>query len=300
MLSRSVTRFSPRLLAASLATCLLSICITATSSEQWPSTGVHSPSYVRIRNALIEETQLEFIDTPLHEVVAFLSDQHDIPIELDAAAMDDIGVGSDTPTTRTLTGISLGSALKLLLNQLGMTYTIENGVLMLTTEDAAARRPEIRIYNVGRLLGDDRDATNLASTVIQVLHPGDTIGVQDTSVQGAGGFFAVQDQPGQQGTFPGNASGTIVTPTAAGPTPGMRIIPFRQLLIVRHTTVGQEQVAAFLADLAAALDEAASQRPTRSKAPQNDPFGPAAQEDPFGGPSKNPTGAGGEGGDPFS
>jgi hypothetical protein len=267
MFSRFTSKLLRRLLAVSLATCLLSVSGTLRASEQWPSVGVHSSSYVRIRHVLMEETVMEFIETPLDQVVDFLKDLHDIPIGLDTVAMDDVGLGTDTPVTVNLKGISLRSALQILLNPLEMTYTIENEILMLTTRDMAAQRPEIRIYNVSRLIGDDGDATNLAMTLVQALH------ATGPPVVGGGGFFDVQDD-----RVPGTGQGGMAIRGI-----GLRIIPFRRLLIVRHTTVGQDEVARLLADLAAALQEGTDQRPARAKRSKEDPFGSGPQQDPFGG-----------------
>ena len=73
-----------------------------------------------------EDTRLEFIETPLSSVIDFLKDQHDINIELDTKALDDIGVGTDTPITRNLKGISLRSALKADVKDLGLTYIVRD------------------------------------------------------------------------------------------------------------------------------------------------------------------------------
>jgi hypothetical protein len=58
-------------------------------------------------------------------------------------------------------------------------------------------------------------------------------------------MFAVQD--GQGGGYGGMGGIPINPPTQ------FRVIPFQQLLIVRHTTTGQEQVAKLLAAIAAAM-----------------------------------------------
>ena len=43
---------------------------------------------------------LEFNDAPLSEVVDYLKTANNIPIMIDKKALDDVGLGSDTPRDR--------------------------------------------------------------------------------------------------------------------------------------------------------------------------------------------------------
>ncbi len=56
----------------------------------------------RIREALDEPTQTEFVDTPLKDVVDYLKDLHHVEIQLDGPAMQEAGVEESTPLTRNL------------------------------------------------------------------------------------------------------------------------------------------------------------------------------------------------------
>lgn len=106
----------------------------------------------KIETALAGPTQLEFIDTPLHEVVGFLRAHHRIEIQIDRRALDDMGVGTDTPITIDVKGISLRSALRLLLRELDLAYVIQDEVLLITTPEEAECRLTTKIYPVGDLL----------------------------------------------------------------------------------------------------------------------------------------------------
>ena len=106
----------------------------------------------KIAAALNDDTRLEFIETPLEDVVAFLRDQHGIPIEIDKKALDNVGVGTDTPVTRNLKGISLRSALRLILKDLGLTYIIRDEVLLITSSEEAEKELVTRVYPVGDLV----------------------------------------------------------------------------------------------------------------------------------------------------
>ncbi len=145
---------------------------------QWAQAQQHWPSYLvgesrasenKIRATLDQETSLEFIETPLQDVVDYLKDRHNIEIQVDHRALESLGLGSDTPITRNLKGITLGSALRLMLSDLGLTYVIADEVLMITSPEEAEKHLEIRLYNVGELLAGNETADYLAQTIQMAL-----------------------------------------------------------------------------------------------------------------------------------
>ncbi len=112
------------------------------------------PAEARIEKELGEPTTMEFVDTPLQDAIDYLKDVHNIEIQLEKTALEEAGVGSDTPVTRTLKGISLRSALRLLLADLPtpLTYVIEDEVLKITTVDKAAAKLVVKAYPVADLV----------------------------------------------------------------------------------------------------------------------------------------------------
>src|SRR5262245_51706518 len=95
------------------------------------------PRNASIRAALDEKTDIKFIETPFSGVIDDLQNRHGIEIELDLRALDDANIPRDTPVTRSIKGVTLRSALHLLLDDLDLTYAVHNGVLMVTTEAEA-------------------------------------------------------------------------------------------------------------------------------------------------------------------
>ncbi len=91
------------------------------------------------------------------DLVDHLKKYHKIEIQLDNKAMDESGIGTDTPVTKSLKGVNLKAALRLLLHELNMTYVVENDVLLLTTNEAAETKLATRIYPVGDILDKYRD-----------------------------------------------------------------------------------------------------------------------------------------------
>jgi hypothetical protein len=107
----------------------------------------------RIRQALAERTEFNFFESPLEEIVDDIATLHEIEIYFDRRALERKGIGTDTPVTLDLSGITLKSALRLLLRDLGLDYIVADEVLTITTRDVAQTRVETRVYNARRLSG---------------------------------------------------------------------------------------------------------------------------------------------------
>jgi len=155
---------------------------------------------------LDEDTRLEFIETPLDQICAFLTDMHQIPIQIDTPALNEAGLDSDVPVTRNLKGITLGSALNLILEEHELSWIVRNEVLLITTAAAANARATVRVHNVSDLLGFGETADRVASTLESVL-----------------------------GGQPPEAGSAIV-----------RIVPFQQVIIVRSTEKGHREIESLL------------------------------------------------------
>ncbi len=113
-----------------------------------------SPAATKITAALQSATEIECKEAPLREVVEQLKKQHKIEIQLDYAALKEAGVDESAPITKNLKGISLSSALKLLLDELQLKYVVHNEVLLITSP-AKAESDEYmttRLYPVKDLI----------------------------------------------------------------------------------------------------------------------------------------------------
>ncbi len=77
------------------------------------------------------------METPLRDVIDYLKDVHHIEIQLDAAGLKDAGVEDTVLITKNIKGVSLRSALRLLLDELQLKYVIHNEVLLITSVSKA-------------------------------------------------------------------------------------------------------------------------------------------------------------------
>lgn len=96
------------------------------------------------RQALDQETECEFTDTPLKDVFRSLSIFHGVDISLNVNALEDAGIGGDEPVTVNLPEVRLSSALNLILQPLDLTWTVSEESIMITTvEDEKSRLSDI-------------------------------------------------------------------------------------------------------------------------------------------------------------
>lgn len=108
----------------------------------------------KIDDALNSTTQLDFNEAPLSDVIDYLKDTHKIEIQLDKRVLEDVSVTTDTPVTINLKGVTLKSALRLMLRNMQpeLTYMIKNEVLLITTPDIAGEELTTKVYPVADLV----------------------------------------------------------------------------------------------------------------------------------------------------
>ena len=133
----------------------------------------------KIHKALASPTQTDFVKLPLSDAVDYLASKHNIEIQLDTKALEELGVAADTPITRSVKGVSLRSALRLILEPLQLTYTIKNEVLLITSADKAKEALTTKVYPVGDLVipsrriggRDGADFESLIQLITSTLQP---------------------------------------------------------------------------------------------------------------------------------
>ena len=195
----------------------------------------------KIRITLTQPTTMEFVETPLQDAVDYLKDFHNIEIQLDGKALEEAGVGSDTPVTGTLKRVSLASALNLFLRQLDLTYVVRGGLLLITTPEAAANMIDVRVYNVGEVVPKDEDLEDLASILLLAVSPNGILNGVD--------LRHVAEQSG--------AVASDAPPKAKGHRPA-QIATYGNLLVVRASLAEQEEINKLLLEFQEKLKPAAA------------------------------------------
>lgn len=96
---------------------------------------------------------LNYVDVPLNQIMQGISDDYDIPIVFDRQALDSLAISEETEVSVNLRNISRRAAIELILRQVeDLTYLVDSGVVMITNEDEAQQRLEVRVYRIDDLL----------------------------------------------------------------------------------------------------------------------------------------------------
>jgi hypothetical protein len=132
----------------------------------------------RIETALGEVTSLQFTASPLSDVATYIRERHNVAIQLDTAALDTAGVTSDSPVTIDVEGVTLRSALNLMLKSIELTYCLQDGVLLITTPEEVDTRLVREVYDARHFLFStdelgrrERDADGLLEMVMSHVQP---------------------------------------------------------------------------------------------------------------------------------
>jgi hypothetical protein len=107
---------------------------------------------IELDNKLNGPANMEFIETPLKDVILYLQELHGIPFVLKVKKLEEAGIAPDKPITKNLKGVRLSTALELILEDLDLTYIVNDGLIMITSIDDAAAWTDIRIYDCRDLL----------------------------------------------------------------------------------------------------------------------------------------------------
>jgi hypothetical protein len=193
-----------------------------------------SPAEQRIREELDKPTDLEFNEVPLKDVVEYIKDKHGIELQLDERLLADAAVATDTPITLNLKGVSLRSAMRLMLGRLpgNPTFVVADEVLLITTREGAAERKVVRVYNVGDLVEARRNPQ------------GDPFGVPGAT--GGYGVPAASDSLSELA----NVIQQAIEPGTWTPERGCAVVPLvskdTPLLVVRHSRSAHDEIVELL------------------------------------------------------
>jgi hypothetical protein len=113
-----------------------------------------------VQEALLRPYEFRFArPTPLSEVAERLGRELAAPVVLDLAALDRLEIKPDETVTLELHGVRLKTGLKLLLDQVGMTYRVvaEDNLLVLTDQEGSEDPGERTMAEVRELHRDIHD-----------------------------------------------------------------------------------------------------------------------------------------------
>ncbi len=120
----------------------------------------------KILTTLSDTTEVAFTDTPLEEGLKYLEDLHSVAIWLDKESLTAVKQNTDLPINLQLSGVSLRSTLRLILEPLALTYIIESEVLKVTTQAMADKAIITRTYPVSDLFSTREESEELVESLV--------------------------------------------------------------------------------------------------------------------------------------
>jgi type II secretory pathway component GspD/PulD (secretin) len=169
-----------------------------------------------IERRLKAPINLNFKDTPLGQVIDDLHDLSGVNVVPDKAALEEAGISMDRPLSLKLEGVSMKSALNVLLQQLHLTYVVKDEVLQITTEEHAKGKLKQVTYPVADLVVPvDNHTMPISANLEQLL---------DKKIQNEGAVVPLGSAPytGPYSLPPGQPVGSMASTggfTPAGSTP---------------------------------------------------------------------------------
>lgn len=158
----------------------------------------------------------DFQQTPLSDVIDFLRDATGVNIVVDWPGLEMAGITTNTPVSLRLEGVRFRSALNLLVRQLGLTYTIRDDVLLITTPLRDQGRLITRVYDVADLVVPIR-ANSKVVTPNGIFELAGMAAQGATRLSGQNAPFALPNQPLNQ---VGVGSGSYDAEAAFAPAMG--------------------------------------------------------------------------------
>ncbi|WLD10944.1 hypothetical protein [Planctellipticum variicoloris] len=199
----------------------------------------------KIEESLGRRISLHEDNVPLGDIIAKIRTLADINIVVDSAGLEEEGVNSNYPVSIDVDGITVRSALNLILEPQGLGYMIKDEVLKITSRIRQQGELEVRTYSVADLVvpipvPDVRDGMPWNFGANQMMMPGAggmspmAMGANPQGIMGAamaGGQGFAQMGPGAMGLGP---------QPVAGRTGGPRNTDFNTLTELLQSTISPD------------------------------------------------------------
>ncbi|MBI4616753.1 MAG: hypothetical protein HY720_24285 [Planctomycetes bacterium] len=210
---------------ATFAFASLALLATQAVSQEGPK------SFPEIEAALAKQVTLEFTETPLSTVLAYVQDFSGVPVVLDPDV-------EEVPCTLRVKDLALGTALRLLLGGSDLDFAVDDGVILVTYRSRVeSRSVDVRTYDVEDLLSALED------------FPGPDIGLARPEEGVTGATFSTEEATE---TFDSEMLVEFLTyrvaPGTWGAT-GLSMNAVGGLLVVSHLPETHAKIESFLAEL---------------------------------------------------
>jgi hypothetical protein len=115
--------------------------------------------------------EVDFVATPLSQVLQVLREETDCFILLDLSALEDKGIDPDSPVTIRLPACSLREALSLICKPYGLVVRVREVGLEISTVSATHTPPSLRFYDLSYIFPSSEMVPNLITTIEKSISP---------------------------------------------------------------------------------------------------------------------------------
>lgn len=115
---------------------------------------------------MTNETKIQFINTPLPEVIGYLKQLHHMQIIATAHVQSQRKNQDEILVTMNIEDLPLDSALDFLTDSYGLGWYVEGGMVVITTEQEANQRMSSRLYSL-----KGANEPRLIETIQETLEP---------------------------------------------------------------------------------------------------------------------------------
>ncbi|WP_339735961.1 hypothetical protein [uncultured Gimesia sp.] len=127
----------------------------------------------KLEAELRSDTEGNFPEIPLTEVMTYFSALHNVPIVIQSKDLEDDYVSVDEPINASLEDISLKNALIQILDPIDLTYVVDRDLILIMTKGTAAEMLKTRVYPVGDLCRSGPDDYRVLADAIRNANLGD-------------------------------------------------------------------------------------------------------------------------------
>lgn len=139
--------------------------------------------------ALQAETEANFPEIPLDEVMTYFSELHNVPVVIQAQDLGAIGLTPAEPIDTTLKNITFENALEQILDPLNLTYVVDRDLILITSQAKAGATFKTRVYPVGDLCQTDDDYQALIAAIQKA-----NLGIWERSVKTSRAMNSTQNK----------------------------------------------------------------------------------------------------------
>lgn len=123
------------------------------------------PQHLALHEVLFSKVTVEFDDTPLETAIESLADQANADIRLDGPALRAIRIRDREPVSLQLSDRRLRTVLQVMLSDLELTWVLRDGVLWVTSREAADELLKTAVFDVRDLCRDFNEQQALETAI---------------------------------------------------------------------------------------------------------------------------------------